>query len=122
LASLRNWVRKLEREAKGEALLQIPQEFGDNFVMERSAAVAELFSYYCECAVADGEGEPRSDPPEVLRAIANARDRRAALANVMQGYRFLPVSATTLIEEGLLEPVSLVARLSYEEVLERGRQ
>ncbi len=122
MASLRSWLRKLEREAKGEALLHIPQEFGSDFVQDRSEAAAELFSYYCECALADGAGEPRPEAPDVLRAVANACDRRAALANVMQGYRFLPVSATTLIEEGLLEPVSLVAGLSHEEVLERGRQ
>ncbi len=120
MGRLRGWLRKLEREAKGEALLQIPQEFGGTFVQERSEVAVELFSFYCQCALADGAGEERPEAPDVLRAVANAIDRRAALHDAMQGYRYLAYDPEVLVREGVLEPVSMVADMTYAELIAQG--
>ena len=63
---------------------------------------------------ADHAREPRLEPPEVLRAVADARDRRTALERVMGGYPHLPLDQEALVERGQLVPRSLVAGGEYD--------
>jgi hypothetical protein len=56
----------------------------------------------------------------VLVAVAGAKDRPSALAKVLEGYDNLPVDPEALIGEGAFVLVSLVAGLTYAELMEQG--
>ena len=49
---------------------------------------------------ADWKREPRPDPPAVLRAVADARNREQALSRVMGGSSFLALDEEALVERG----------------------
>ncbi len=57
--------------------------------------------------------EVRPEPPELLKAVGNARDRRSALDRVMDGYSPLPLDLDALIEYGEFLPRSLVAKAVF---------
>ena len=67
------------------------------------------FKFFTDSMRADGKGEPRPEPPELLKAVAGARDRREALARVMRGSSFLPVEREALVERGEFVPRPLAA-------------
>ena len=67
------------------------------------------FKYFTDSMRADGKREPRPEPPELLRAVADAKDRGEALRRVMRGSSFLPVEREALIERGEFVPRPLVA-------------
>ena len=119
MGRIRGWLRRLERESKGE-LIRIPQEDGTIFAIDRMQGLIECFLYLYASMEADCDAEPRPEPPPVLLAVASARDRSRALEKVLAGYNNLPVDPEALVEDGVFEPVSLVAGLTYEENLERG--
>ncbi len=119
MGRLRSWLRRMERETR-EGLVRIPQADGTTFAIDRMAGHIQCFTYLYESLHADAAAEPRPDPPPTLLAVAGAKDRASALERVLDGYKNLPVSAEALIEAGEFVPVSLVAGLTYEEVLERG--
>jgi hypothetical protein len=64
-----------------------------------------------DCLRAQGKCEPFPEPPETLKAIARARDRRAALNQLYPNGSFgvFPYEVEALIECGELVPRSLVA-------------
>jgi hypothetical protein len=69
----------------------------------------ELFMHWYECI---GAGNPENwpEPPEVVRKLTEAKDPRAALAEVMGGGDdYLTFEPEILINERRLEPRSLVA-------------
>ena len=96
----RDKLRKLNKMMRG-ALESIPQRHGSVFHLDPDEAVGQTFDYWAECVEADYRRQPRPEPPECLQAVANAVDRRAALAKVMQGYPHLPLDAEALVERGV---------------------
>jgi hypothetical protein len=48
----------------------------------RHEAAVDLFQHSTACLHADYKGEPRPGAPPILHAVARAKDRRAALAQV----------------------------------------
>ena len=119
MGRLRGWLRRLERESRGETI-SISQEDGITFIIGRMEAHIQCFTFLYESMQADCDAAPRPSPPPVLMAIANAKDRSRALEKVLDGYSNLPVDPEALIEEGAFVPVSLVAGYTYEEVMEQG--
>jgi hypothetical protein len=88
----------------------------DSFVLEDGSRYyhdpqsLELIEHIFDCLHAQGEGVPFPEPPEVVRAIARARDREAALHQVVGGGDLLfPYEVEALIEGGEIMPRSLVA-------------
>ena len=73
-------------------------------------ASPELFLHALECLRAQGEGKPFPEPPEVIRAIARARNREAALNRVVGSGSFdlFPYEDEALAERGEIVPRSLV--------------
>lgn len=120
LRSSLNEVRRLKQRLLGGDVVSIKQEDGSVFTIERMEAFKETFMYLYDSMRADADAEPRPEPPPVLLAVASAKNRRDALESVLAGYSNLPVDPEALIEEGRFEPVSMVAGLSYREVIERG--
>jgi hypothetical protein len=73
---LRGWVKRLERGARGD-LASFILEDGSRYYFDPISG--ECFLHAMECLRTQGEGKPFPEPPETLKAIARARDRRCAL-------------------------------------------
>jgi hypothetical protein len=105
---LRNKLRKLERGAR-EDLASLILADGSRYYFNPTSA--EIFLHSMGCLRAQGECEPFPEPPETVKAIARARDRRAALNQLYPSgtFGFFPYDAQALVERGELVPRSLVA-------------
>ena len=69
-----------------------------------------LFLYFMDSARTVYPGNPRPEPPELLRAVAAAKDRREALSRICSGgvVPSLPVDVEALVERGEFVPLPLV--------------
>ncbi len=106
--SLKGWVKRLERDARGD-LASFALEDGGRYYFDPESG--DCFLHSMDCLRAQGKGEPFPEPPETLKAIARARDRRAALAQLYPGEPFglFPYEPEALVDGGELVPRSLVA-------------
>ena len=84
---------------------------GSRYRYVREDVPVELFLYAASCIEADYERVPRPEPPKILRAIARARDRRAALAQIKPDWETDPrglslsgFDVKALVETGELMP------------------
>ncbi len=76
---------------------------GSRHYFDPEEAVKDNFLFLTDCMRADCRREPRPEPPELLRAVSNARDREEALERVMGGYgHHLPLDREALVESGEL--------------------
>jgi hypothetical protein len=114
----RSWLKRLERAASEDL---------ESFVLEDGSrhyydpASAERFLHSMDCLRAQGEGETTfPEPPEMVKVIARARDRRAVLNQLYPPGFFgvFPYEVEPLVERGELVPRSLVAGRELGEVLE----
>ena len=66
---------------------------------------------------ADYKGEPRPKPPDVLKAVVNAKDRRAALERLYAPgcTPFYADNPNALVERGEFVPLSFLTGLEYGE-------
>jgi hypothetical protein len=105
---LRDKLRRLERGAQG-SLKSFVLEDGSRHYFD--PASGECFLHSMDCLRAQGDCEPFPEPPETVKAIARARDRRAALNELYPNGSFgvFPYEVEALIERGELVPRSLVA-------------
>jgi hypothetical protein len=104
--ALRDSLRRLKRELRGNL---------DSFVLEDGSRFyydpmgTELVLHIFDCLHAQADGEPFPEPPEVVKAIARAKHREAALHQVAGGGDLLfPYEVEALIEHGRIVPRSLV--------------
>src|SRR5215218_6620504 len=105
---LRDKLRRLEQGAR-ENLASFVLEDGSRYYFD--PASGECFLHSMDCLRAQGECEPFPEPPETVKAIVRARDRRAALNQLYPNGVFgvFPYEPEALIERGELVPLSLVA-------------
>jgi hypothetical protein len=105
---LRDKLHRLEREANKD-LASFVLEDGSRYYFDPASGA--LFLHACDCIRAGSAGEPFPEPPETVKAIARARDRRAALNQLYPNGSFgiFPYEVEALIERGELVPRSLVA-------------
>lgn len=59
---------------------------GRQYYFDPQEAFKTTFRFFTDCMSAEHLHELRPEPPEILRTIADAKDRRAALYRVMDGY------------------------------------
>jgi len=106
--TLRNWIKRLERGAR-EVLASFVLEDGSSYYFDPTCG--ECFLHSMDCLRAQGECEPFPEPPETVKAIARARDRRAALDQLYPNGSFgvFPYEVEALIERRKFVPRSLVA-------------
>ena len=64
---------------------------GQRYYFDPQEAFKTTLLYFADSMRADWKREPRPKPPELLRAVAGAKDRGEALVCVMGGSSFLPV-------------------------------
>jgi len=70
----------------------------------------ECYLHSMNCLRAQADGRPFPEPPETLKAITRARDRRGALSQLYGGtFDIFPYDKNLLVERGELVPRSLVA-------------
>jgi hypothetical protein len=113
---IRGTLKRLEREAR---------KVLDSFVLEDGSRhyydpqSGDCFRHSMACLDAQGDCEPFPEPPETLKAIARARDRRAALERLYPNGSFgiFPYEPEALIERGEFVPRSLVAGYELGEPL-----
>jgi hypothetical protein len=105
---LRGWIKRMERASR-EDLASFLLEDGSRYYYNPTSA--EIFLHGYACALAQGDAEPFPEPPETLKALTRAKDRRAALEQVCPRGTFslFPYEEEALIERGELVPRSLVA-------------
>ncbi len=113
----RDKLRRFEQAAR-DHLESFVLEDGSRFYYD--PASAEVFLHSMECLEAQGEGKTTfPEPPPVVKAIARARDREAALNKVFAGaFIVMPYDTEALIERGEFVPVSMVVGRELSEPLE----
>jgi len=79
----------------------------------------EVFRHGSDCLRADYAGEPRPSPPEILKAVAQSKNRRAAVEKLYApgSQPFLAYDQEALVKRGEFIPRSFLADHSYEESL-----
>ena len=102
-------MRRLQAAVRG-TLDYIELADGSRHWYDRAEAAKELYLYSCDCARA-GRVADRPEPPEIVRAVAGARNRRAALERVAPDspLSFFAFERGPLVERGELVPRSFVA-------------
>ena len=102
-------MRRLEAAVRG-TLDHIELADGSRYWYDPAETAKALYLYSCDCARA-GRVADRPEPPEILHAVAGARDRRAALDRVAPDspLSFFVVEREPLVERGELVHRSFVA-------------
>jgi hypothetical protein len=109
---VRDKLRRLEKAAQGK-LAHFELSSGQRYYFDQQEVFQTTFRFFVDSALADYRREPRPEPPEVLRAAADARNRAEALSLVMDGGTHLPIDPEALVERGEFVPRSLVAGREY---------
>src|SRR5918997_4651733 len=92
-------LRRLQKAARGK-LDHIELADGSRYWFDRQEVFWVTFRFFTASMRADWKREPRPDPPAVLRAVADARNREQALSRVMGGSSFLALDEEALVERG----------------------
>ncbi len=115
---LKGKLGKLQKAMRGK-LESFELADGRRHYFDPQEAFKATFLFFTDSMRADYKREPRPEPPpEVLQAVAEAKDRSEALSRVMGGSSFLSVDRDALIERGGFVPRSLVAGREHGEPLE----
>src|SRR5215210_4032626 len=105
--AFRDKLRRLEKAMRGN-LKSFELAGGRRYYFDREEAFKATFLYFTDSMRADYARKPRPEPPEVLQAVADAKDRDRALSLVLAGFEFLPLEREALVERGEFVPRSLV--------------
>src|SRR5829696_5441772 len=106
----RRRLRRLEKALRGK-LGYFELREGSHYWFDPSNTYKELFLHASNSLRADYKGEPRPDPPEILRALARAKDRKAALEGLYPtggSMLFSVYDKEVLVERAELIPRSFV--------------
>ncbi len=116
--ALRDKLRRLERLARGK-LDSFVLADGTRYYYAPQEAFKNAFQFFSDSMRADHNGDPRPAPPEILKAVAGARDRADALSLALGGFsHLLPVDEGALVERGEFVHRSLVVGRELGEPLE----
>ena len=102
--TLRRQLERLEQGLRG-SLESFVLEDGSHHYYDPTSG--ELFLFSVECVRIQGTGKPWPETPETIKALAKARDRRAAFEQVPTGGLFT-FDKDALIERGELVRRSLI--------------
>ena len=106
---------KLQKAMRGN-LESFELRDGQRYYFDPREAWKITFRFFTDSMTADYKREPRPEPPDLLKAVADARDRKGALSLVMDGGSHLPLDREALVERGVFKPQSLIAGYQYEDL------
>ena len=114
---LRGWIKRIERGSRKDLAGFVLEDGGRYYYDPQSG---DCFLHSMACLDAQGDCEPFPEPPETIKAMTRARDRRAALDQLYPNGSFgiFPYEPEALVERGKLVPRSLVAGRELGEPLE----
>jgi hypothetical protein len=108
---LRSWIKRLERDARGE-MASFELLDGSRYYYDRASR--DVFLHWAECILA-GSAHNWPEPPEVVRKLCEAKDVRRALQELTDpeslgtsGWGCFVYEPEILINERRLEPRGLV--------------
>jgi hypothetical protein len=118
MGNLKSRLRLIEKAAHGH-LASIELEDGSRHYFDPEQTAIELFGYLSDCLHAQYAGRKRKDPPEIIYAVAKAKDREAAFLQLRPGGRvgLFPFAVDELIQQGEIVHRSLVAGYELDEPL-----
>jgi hypothetical protein len=111
--ALRDKLARLEKAMQGN-LSSIELTDGSRYWFDPQETGIELFRYLSDSLHAVYHGESRPEPSEIVKAVANAKDRERAFSQLPLG-NFLPLDAEALVERGGLVPRPLIAGRDVDE-------
>ncbi len=113
----RDKMRRFEQAARGH-LESFELEDGSRYWYDPMSP--ERFLHSMECLGAQGEGKTTfPEPPPVVKAIARAKNRAAAIEKVFDGtFSVVPYDTEALVNRGEFVPRSMVAGRELEEPAE----
>ncbi len=93
---------------------------GSRYFYEPEEVWSKVFMHGSNCMRADYRSEPRPEPPDILKAVAKAKDRRSAVERLYAPgtYPFTAYDLEALIERGEFVPRSFLFGKTYAESLE----
>ena len=118
---LKDKIKKLEKVVQGSTE-SFELSDGTRYHFDPTKTFSQTFLHFTNVLRADYARSSRPEPPEILRAVARAKNRRRALAKVMRGSSFLAYEEDALVERGKLIPRSLVAEGSQYEPIGGGEE
>ncbi len=108
-------LRKLEKSMQGTMDSFVLRD-GQRFFFDKNEAFSQAFLFFSDSMRAAHSGEPRPEPPPILRAVSNARDREDALERALGGFvGLLPIDRDALLSRGELVPRSLIQGYELED-------
>jgi hypothetical protein len=116
----RRRLQRLERAVRGK-LGYFELQGGSRYWFDPGSPPIELFGHASKSLRADYNCEPRPDPPEILRALTHAKDRKTALERLYPeggGMLFCAYDLEALAERGELVPRSFVTSREVGERVE----
>ena len=116
MGNLKSRLRLIEKEARGHFPC-IELEDGSRFFYDPEQTAIELFGYLSDCLRAQYVGRKRKDPPQIIYAVARAKDREAAFLQLRSEGRvgLFPLEVDALIQRGEIVHRSLVAGRELDE-------
>src|SRR5829696_1216059 len=103
---MRDKIRRLERGLQG-TMDCIEQADGSKFYYDLDKVYSETFLHFMNVLRADHDRVARPEAPELIQAVARAKDRRRAYRQALEGFSFCSYEEEQLVEEGRLVPKQL---------------
>jgi hypothetical protein len=118
MSGLKSRLARLQKAVEGDAD-SIELTDGSRYFFEPGEAWKEVFRHGSDSLEADYRGKTRPSPPEILKAVAQAKNRRAAVEKLYAPgtHPFNAYDMEELVEHCKLIPRSFLAGHSYEESL-----
>jgi hypothetical protein len=88
---------------------------GSRYYFDPQEASKVTFLYFAKCMDSEYKRETRPEPPDLIQAVADAKDRREALSRVMRGSSFLALDQEALIARAEFVHPSLLVGHEYDE-------
>ena len=100
----RGKLRRIEKALRGN-VGAIELTDGTTFYFDPQAVIEEMFAFFSASLRGVYHGKKRPEPPEVIRAIAKARDRKRAYRTVFpDGAAFMVLDEEALVGRGEIVP------------------
>ena len=106
-------IRRLHKALRGN-LEAIEQVDGSTFYFDPTEEMKTVFLYFSNSLQSVHDSRERPEPPAVVKALANAKDRKRAYEKLPLPH-MLPINAKVLVKEGRCTPRSLVAVRAEDE-------